>query len=152
MLEAEQTFCFQFELEVDFNYPINQYASHPICDLRLVHHVICFWLIVDLNSQIMMHDVTSELGNILWVSNMSSITLFKGTSNQFLAPLLELLINQLHFIFILHHFLFSLYLLYLFIPKLLLLFLLLCFSLLLNFVDALLIAILDTRRICTGVI
>ena len=63
---------------MNFNDPINQNASHPVSNLRLVLHVQRSWLIVHFRPQIVMHDILSELGHTLRIVRIMSIAFLDG--------------------------------------------------------------------------
>jgi hypothetical protein len=92
----------------------------------------------------MVHDISRELSNVLWVSSVWSITLLQVVGYQFLAPLLEFLIDQFHLIFILHGPMLGLHLFDLLLSQLFLLLVLLGLALLFNFVNALFLAVIHT--------
>jgi len=63
---------------MNFNDPINQNASHPVSNLRLVLHVQRLGLIVHFCPQIVVHDILREFGHILRILRILTITFLDG--------------------------------------------------------------------------
>lgn len=53
----EQTLCFELELKVNFNDPVDEDASHSFSDAVLVVHVLGLWLIICFRFDEMLHDI-----------------------------------------------------------------------------------------------
>ena len=76
----EQTFNFEFELEMHFDDPIDQNAPHPFCYMVLVVHILDLRLIVLLSIHEVFHYILSKLADVLHI----------------LCSLLVAVLNRLH--------------------------------------------------------
>ena len=79
-----------------FNYPVNQNAPHSFCNVRLILHIFEFCLIVCFGFHVVLENISSELGNMLWIICLIYITIFYGLHEMILNSLQEILVYLLH--------------------------------------------------------
>lgn len=94
----EQALGLQLELEVHFNDPVDQDASHSLCDLRLVFHVLVLRLVHHFSSHEVFHNISGEFSYVLWILCVILIAFIDGLMQMHLASALEFFIYALQFL------------------------------------------------------
>ena len=95
----EQRLSFELELEMNLNYPIDEDAAHSLRDLWLYIHILHLGLIVHFGFDEVLHNVFGELSHVLDIMSIFFITLLNRVYEMLLAPLFELIVNRLQFLF-----------------------------------------------------
>ena len=78
--------------------PVNQNASHSLCNIWLILHIFEFWLVLTFCSHEVLENVTGEFGNVLGVLSLMNIAVFDTLYKMALNSLQKVLVDRPHFV------------------------------------------------------